>query len=81
MPVADVLYLKAEQICARSREREYLLDESLVQLGKSFPTCSCAFTAIALIARDAVKGVAQLPPAWTAKPIGSLFWTDWPNSC
>jgi len=39
VPVADVLYLRAElrYVTARSREREYLLDESLVKLEDEFP--------------------------------------------
>jgi two-component system, LytTR family, response regulator AlgR len=38
VPVADVLYLRAElrYVTARTREREYLLDESLVRLEEEF---------------------------------------------
>lgn len=38
VPVADVLYLRAElrYVTARTREREYLLDESLVKLEEEF---------------------------------------------
>jgi len=61
VPVADVLYLKAEQkyVVARSREREYLLDESLVQLEEEFSGRFLRIHRNCLIARDAVKGVAR----------------------
>lgn len=38
VPVADVLYLRAElrYVTARTREREYLLDESLIRLEEEF---------------------------------------------
>jgi hypothetical protein len=38
VPVADVLYLRAElrYVTARTREREYLLDESLMKLEEEF---------------------------------------------
>jgi two-component system response regulator AlgR len=38
VPVADVLYLRAElrYVTARTREREYLLDESLIKLEEEF---------------------------------------------
>ena len=61
VPVADVLYLKAEQkyVVARSLEREYLLDESLVQLEEEFPGRFLRIHRNCLIARDAVRGVAR----------------------
>ena len=61
VPVADVLYLKAEQkyVVARSRQREYLLDESLVQLEDEFPDLFLRIHRNCLIARNAVKGVAR----------------------
>ena len=61
VPVADVLYLKAEQkyVVARSREREFLLDESLVQLEEEFPERYLRIHRNCLVARDAVKGVAR----------------------
>jgi len=39
IPLSDILYLKADlkYVVARTREREYLLDESLVQLEEEFP--------------------------------------------
>ena len=61
VPVAEVLYLKAEQkyVVARSAEREYLLDESLVQLEDEFPERFLRIHRNCLIARHAVKGVAR----------------------
>lgn len=61
VPVGEVLYLKAEQkyVVARSREREFLLDESLVQLEEEFPERFLRIHRNCLIARNAVKGVAR----------------------
>ncbi len=61
VPVAEVLYLKAEQkyVVARTLEREYLLDESLVQLEDEFPERFLRIHRNCLIARQAVKGVAR----------------------
>ncbi|WP_374264139.1 LytR/AlgR family response regulator transcription factor [Zoogloea sp.] len=61
VPVADVRYLKAEQkyVVARSVAREYLLDESLVQLEEEFSGRFLRIHRNCLIARDAVKGVAR----------------------
>ncbi len=61
VPVADVLYLKAEQkyVVARCLAREYLLDESLVQLEEEFPERFLRIHRNCLIARHAVKGVAR----------------------
>jgi len=61
VPVADVRYLKAEQkyVVARGVEREYLLDESLVQLEEEFSGRFLRIHRNCLIARDAVKGVAR----------------------
>ena len=61
VPVPDVLYLKAEQkyVVARCADREYLLDESLVQLEEEFPERFLRIHRNCLIARHAVKGVAR----------------------
>ena len=61
VPVAEVLYLKAEQkyVVARSVEREYLLDESLVQIEDEFPERFLRIHRNCLIAHHAVKGVAR----------------------
>ncbi len=59
--VPAVLFLKAEQkyVVARTREREYLLDESLVQLEDEFPDRFLRIHRNCLIARSAVHGVAR----------------------
>lgn len=61
VPVAEVLFLKAEQkyVVARTREREYLLDESLVQLEEEFAGRFLRIHRNSLIAIHAVKGVAR----------------------
>ncbi|WP_079436873.1 LytTR family DNA-binding domain-containing protein [Zoogloea sp. LCSB751] len=61
VPVAEVLFLKAEQkyVMARTREREYLLDESLVQLEEEFAGRFLRIHRNCLIAAQAVKGVAR----------------------
>ena len=61
VPLTEVLYLKAEQkyVVARSVEREYLLDESLVQIEDEFPERFLRIHRNCLIARQAVKGVAR----------------------
>ena len=61
VPVSGVLFLKAEQkyVVARTREREYLLDESLVQLEEEFPERFLRIHRNCLIARSAVRGVAR----------------------
>ncbi|MFT3757423.1 LytR/AlgR family response regulator transcription factor [Thauera sp.] len=62
LPVADVLYLKAElkYVTARTTEREYLLDESLVQLEQEFPQRLLRVHRSCLVARDAVLGVERV---------------------
>ena len=62
IPVADVLYLKAElkYVTARTIEREYILNESLTQIEQEFPehflrvhrNCLVAYTAIAGIEKE-----------------------------
>ncbi|MBL8453920.1 MAG: LytTR family transcriptional regulator DNA-binding domain-containing protein, partial [Zoogloea sp.] len=61
VPVSGVLFLKAEQkyVVAHTREREYLLDESLVQLEEEFPQRFLRIHRNCLIARPAVRGVAR----------------------
>ncbi len=58
IPVTDVLFLKAElkYVTARTAEREYLLDESLVQLEQEFPERFVRIHRNCLIARAAVAG-------------------------
>lgn len=61
VPVADVLYLRAElkYVTARTVERDYLLDESLVQLEQEFATRFLRIHRNCLVAREGVAGVER----------------------
>ena len=58
VPVADILYLKADlkYVTARTREREYLLDESLMHLETEFAARFIRLHRSALVAKDAITG-------------------------
>lgn len=58
VPVADILYFKAElkYVTARTREREFLLEESLAQLESEFATRFLRIHRNCLVARDAIAG-------------------------
>lgn len=62
LPVSEVLYLRAElkYVTARTREREYVLDESLVQIEEEFPRRFLRLHRNCLVARDAVQGVERV---------------------
>jgi two-component system response regulator AlgR len=61
VPVADVLFLRAElkYVTARSAEREFLLDESLVQLEQEFQGRFLRIHRNCLVARAAITGVER----------------------
>jgi two-component system response regulator AlgR len=61
VPVADVLYLRAElkYVTARTAQREFLLDESLVQLEQEFSGRFLRVHRNCLVARAAVTGVER----------------------
>lgn len=61
VPVADVLYLRAElkYVTARTVEGEFLLDESLVQLEQEFSARFVRVHRNCLVARAAVTGVER----------------------
>ncbi len=77
--VAEVLYLRAEQryVTARTREREYLLDESLVKLEEEFAGEFLRLHRNCLVARRHLAGFERLEsggePAWQA------LLKDWPE--
>jgi two-component system response regulator AlgR len=79
VPVADVLYLRAEQgyVTARAREREYLLDESLVKLEEEFAGDFLRLHRNCLVARRHLAGFERAEgggePAWQA------LLRDWPE--
>ncbi len=59
--IADVLFLRAEQkyVTARTVEREYLLDDSLVCLEESYANRFVRIHRNCLVARDAIAGVRR----------------------
>jgi len=61
VPVADVVYLRAElkYVTARTVEREFLLDESLVQLEQEFSGRFVRVHRSCLVARAAIAGVER----------------------
>lgn len=61
VPVADVLFLRAElkYVTARTAAREFLLDESLVQLEQEFRDRFVRIHRNCLVARGAVTGVER----------------------
>ncbi len=63
VPVAEIIYLKAEQkyVTARTTEREYLLEESLVHLESEFSERFLRIHRNCLVARAAVTGVERAP--------------------
>lgn len=80
VPVADVLYLRAEQryVTARTREREYLLDESLVKLEEEFADDFLRLHRNCLVARRHLLGFERVEgegePSWRA------LLKDWPET-
>lgn len=58
VPVEDILYLKAElkYVTARTREREFLLDESLTHLEQEFGTRFVRVHRNCIVARTAIAG-------------------------
>ena len=62
VPVAEVLYLRAElrYVTARTREREYLLDESLVRLEEEFGDDFLRIHRNCLVARAHLEGFQRV---------------------
>lgn len=58
IPVAEIVYLKADlkYVTARTREREYLLDESLTHLESEFAARFIRLHRSVLVAKDAIVG-------------------------
>jgi two-component system, LytTR family, response regulator AlgR len=58
VPVADIIFLRAElkYVTIRTREREYLIEESLTRLETEFAAQMVRIHRNALVARRAVKG-------------------------
>lgn len=74
VPVSDVLFLKAElkYVTARTTEREYLLDESLVQLESEFADRFVRIHRNCLVARAKVTGFErdEMAEQWLVKVEG-----------
>jgi two-component system response regulator AlgR len=61
VPVTDVLYLRAEQkyVTLKSREREYLIEDSLVSIEEELASQLVRVHRNALVARSAIAGVER----------------------
>jgi two-component system response regulator AlgR len=72
VPVADILYLKAElkYVTARTREREHLLDESLTRLEEEFASRFVRVHRNCLVAREAIAGFEK-----SAAEDGETHWS------
>jgi two-component system response regulator AlgR len=72
VPVADILYLKAElkYVTARTREREHLLDESLTRLEEEFALRFVRVHRNCLVAREAIAGFEK-----SAAEDGETHWS------
>ena len=74
LPIAEVLYLRAEQkyVSARTMEREHLLEESLAHLEAEFASRFVRIHRNCLVALDAVTGVVRETDA--AGEGGEPYW-------
>ncbi|MEW5787001.1 MAG: LytTR family DNA-binding domain-containing protein [Pseudomonadota bacterium] len=80
VPVADVLYLRAElrYVTARTREREYLLDESLVKLEEEFAEEFLRVHRNCLVARRHLLGFRRQADEGEGRWLAVL--RDWPEA-
>jgi two-component system response regulator AlgR len=76
VPVADVLYLKAEQkyVTLRTTEREYLIEESLVALEEEFTERFVRVHRNALVARAAIRGFQRVETILDDDATGEPHW-------
>lgn len=79
VPVADVLYLRAElrYVTARTREREYLLDESLMKLEEEFKDEFLRIHRNCLVARRHLVGFQRQADEGEGRWVALL--RDWPE--
>lgn len=79
VPVAEVLYLRAElrYVTARTRDREYLLDESLVKLEEEFAGAFLRIHRNCLVARAHLQGFQRLVDEGDGRWLALL--KDWPE--
>jgi two-component system response regulator AlgR len=75
VPLETVLYLKAElkYITVRTREREYLIEESLTSLEEEFSDRFVRIHRNALVARNGVAGFERVTPDGEAEA-GDPYW-------
>lgn len=79
VPVEDVIYLRAElkYVTARTREREYLLNESLVHLEEEFPGAYLRIHRNCLVARRHLAGFERTGEGDEQRWVAVLH--DWPE--
>lgn len=79
VPLTDVLYLRAElrYVTARTREREYLLDESLVKLEEEFADEFLRLHRNCLVARRHLQGFQRQAEEGEGRWVAVL--RDWPE--
>ena len=79
--VNEVLYLRAEQkyVTLRSREREYLIEESLVSIEEEMAASFVRVHHNALVARSAIAGVARAAPEPGAQESWQVILRDCPE--
>jgi two-component system, LytTR family, response regulator AlgR len=75
VPLEDVIYLKAElkYITVRTRDREYLIEESLVSLEEEFSDRFVRIHRNALVARPSIAGFERVTPT-TEEEGSDPFW-------
>ena len=63
LPVRDILYLRAEEkyVTVRTRVREHLVDEPLIELEREFATRFVRIHRNCLVARAAIRGFERAP--------------------
>lgn len=79
VPVAEVLYLKAElkYVTLRTRMQEYLLEESLTSIEEEMSSLFVRVHRNALVARDAIAGVERGAPASDGENDGERASESW----
>ncbi len=79
VPVSEVLYLKAEQkyVTLRTKEREYLLEESLLSIEEELAEVFVRVHRNALVAREAIVGVERGAVAVDAEAEGGKNQEAW----
>jgi len=70
VPVRDIVYLRAEQkyVSLRTRDREHLIEESLIALEREFGDRFVRIHRNCLVARAAIRGFERAPAAAGEEP-------------